>query len=383
MDNILPNSCLLYSKKIIRFLNNIKDISKEVLSKEIGLKVHGDRFYDKRQEYSYPIKTVIFNNKRRLGYFDPHFYEIGFHECLVEANNDLLHDIIRHELAHYITFINYGNTVEPHGDEFKAFCLRMGWSEEVKKATLCFDDSINVFQAEENNVLRKVQKLLALATSSNKHEAEQAMIKSQQLLLKHNIDFRNIEDEEDEKIFLKRVIKQKKENAKMRSIANILETFFVSTIYNRQEGCIYLEVIGSATNVEIADYVANALQQQLDILWTQTKKQQPGLKGAIAKNSFFLGVAQGYCNKINFLKKQYDSNTSTALILIEKKLQDAKEMVYQRLIKSTSNARYCSRSSWLGEQAGRGLNINPAVSNYSNNSKKYISFQNDFVSKSR
>lgn len=366
---------LIYSKKIIKFLNGIKDVLKDVISKEIGLKVFGDRFYDRRQEYSYPIKAVIFNNKRMLGYFNPQFYEIGLHECLMQVNGECLRDIIRHELAHYITFINYGESVEAHGIEFKAFCLRMGWNEEVWKATTCLGDNINIHQAEENNVLRKVQKLIALATSSNEHEAEQAMIKSQQLLLKHNVDFRNIENEDDEKIFLKRIMKQKKENAKMRSIAVILETFFVNTIYKKQKDCIYLEIIGSETNVEIAEYVANILQHQLDLLWSQIKKQQPSLKGIIAKNSFFLGVAQGYCNKINFLKRNYDVNTSNALIVIEKKLQDAKALVYQRLTKGRSSARFCSKSSSLGERAGKELNINPAVNSQSKNSKNYISFQ--------
>jgi hypothetical protein len=366
---------LLYSKKIIKFIDNIKAILKDVLSREIGLKVFGDRFYDRREEYSYPIKTVIFNNQTMLGYFDPHFYELGFHECLMHSNREQLQNIIRHELAHYITFINYGDTVAPHGDEFRAFCKRIGWNEEVHKATTCLDDGICLAQAEENSVLRKVQKLMALATSSNKHEAEQAMIKSQQLLLKHNIDLNNIENDEDEKIFLKRIMKQTKKNAKMRSIAQILETFFVNTVYNRREGFTYLEVVGNATNVEIAEYVANTLEHKLDTLWDQTKKQQTGLKGTIAKNSFFIGVAKGYCNKINFLKRQYDCNTSHALILIEKKLKDAEAMVYQRLSKSSSHASYCSKSSWLGEQAGRELNINPAVNNYPNNSDTYLSFQ--------
>lgn len=365
---------LIYSKKIIRFINNIKDILKDVLSKEIGLKVFGDRFYDRRQEYSYPIKIVIFNNKKMLGYFDPHFYEIGFHECLMQANRELLQDIIRHELAHYITFIKYGETVNAHGVEFKAFCMGKGWNENVFKATTCLDDNVNFHQAEENNLLRKVQKLMALTTSSNEHEAEQAMIKSQQLLLKHNIDFRNIENDNDEKILLKRILKQKKNDAKMRSIAHILGTFFVNTIYNRQKNYIYLEVIGNATNVEIAEYVANTLVHQLEMLWNLTKKQQPDLKGTIAKNSFFLGVAQGYCNKINFLKRQYDKNTFNALIVIEKKLQDAEAMVYPRLTKGRSNARYCSKSSSLGEQVGKKLNINPAVSNYPTDSKNYLSF---------
>lgn len=352
---------LLYSKKIIKFLNEAKVILKDVLSKEVGLRVFGDRFYDKRQEYSYPIKVVVFNNKAMLGYFDSHFYEIGLHECLMQANRELLHDIIRHELAHYMTFISFGNAVEPHGGQFRAFCLRMGWGERVWKASICFDESVPLLHEEENNALRKVQKLLALTASNNKYEAEQAMIKSQQLLLKHNIDAKNVEDAGDEKIFLKRIMKQKKENAKMRSIAHILETFFVNTVYRRSEGCVYLEIIGSATNIEIAEYVAGTLQTQLDLLWKQTQKEQTNLKGVVAKNSFFLGVAKGYCDKINFLKKQYDHTTSNALVLIEKKLQHAQEMVYERLTKSKSNGRHCSQSSRLGEQAGKGLSINPAV----------------------
>ena len=356
-------------------MNNIKINLKDVLSREVGLKVFGERFYDRRQEYSYPINVVIFNNQSMLGYFDPHFYELSFHECLMHSNKEQLLNIIRHELAHYITFINYGNTVEVHGAEFRTFCQRMGWSKEVQKATTCLDDQVCLPDAEGSNVLRKVQKLMALAASSNKNEAEQAMIKSQQLLLKHNIDFRNNEDEDDEKMFLKRIMKQKKKNAKMHAIAKILETFFVNTVYNRQEGFTYLEIVGSAVNVEIAEYVANTLQHKLDTLWSQAKKQQFSLKGTIAKNSFFLGVAQGYCNKIHFLKRQYNNNTSTALIVIEKKLEDAKAMVYPRLTASNSHARYCSESSRLGEQAGRQLNINPAVNNPPKNSKAYLSFQ--------
>lgn len=346
-----------------------------MLSREIGLKIYGDRFYDRREEYSYPIKAVIFNNQALLGYFDPHFYELGFHECLMSSSREVLQNIIRHELAHYITFINYGDTVTPHGDEFRAFCKRMGWNEEVYKATTCHDDDICLTVAQENSILRKVKKLMALATSSNKHEAEQAMIKSQQLLLKHNIDVSNVEDDEEEKIFLKRIMKQTKKSAKMRSIAQILGTFFVNTVYNRSEGFTYLEVVGSATNVEIAEYVAKTLERELDTLWDQAKEQQPDLKGAIAKNSFFIGVARGYCNKIHFLKRQYDTNTSNALILIEKKLKYATAMAYPQLSKSSSHASYCSKSSQLGEQAGRELNINPAVNNYSNNSETYLSFQ--------
>ena len=117
----------VYSKKIIQFVNEIKRTIKDVLSKEVCIKVAGDRFYDQPQEASYPIKVVIYNNKSMLGYFDSHFYELGFHECLMHSSRKQLHDVIRHELAHYFTFINYGAAIQPHASEFRAFCQLMGW----------------------------------------------------------------------------------------------------------------------------------------------------------------------------------------------------------------------------------------------------------------
>ena len=352
---------IIYSKKIIQFINEIKHVVKNVLSKEARLKVGRDRFYDRREESSYPIKIVIYNNKAMLGYFDSNFYELGFHECLMHSSKEQLHNVIRHEVAHYITFINYGETIQPHGPAFKAFCEQMQWGEEVYRAASCLEGGQNVSGIEESGIFRKVQKLMALAASSNKNEAEQAMIKSQQLLLKHNVESKYIGQEDDEKVLLKRIMKQKKENAKMRSIARILETFFVSTVYNRGGDFIYLEILGSAVNVEIAEYVAGVLDGELDNLWTQAQ-QHAHLRGMIAKNSFFLGLAKGYCNKIQALKREYSSAVANALVVIEKQLIDAKAMAYQRLSSSTSNASYCREASALGEQMGRHLNINPAVS---------------------
>lgn len=363
----------IYSKKIIQFVNEIKCIAKDVISKEARLKVAGDRFYDEQQKYSYPIKVVIYNNKSMLGYFDSNFLELGFHECLMLSSREQLNHLIRHELAHYMTFIYYGETSQPHGPGFKEICHRMGWGEEISKASFCLDEGGNPSHTEENGIFRKVQKLMALATSSNKNEAEQAMIKSQQLLLKHNIESKYIGGENDEKIFLRRIMKQKKENAKMRSIAHILETFFVSIVYCRAGDFTYLEILGNSVNVEIAEYVANVLHFEFDNLWKQAQ-QCANLKGAIAKNSFFCGLAKGYCDKIQALKREYNSDVSQALMIIEKKLIDAKAMVYQRLSTTKSSASHCRMSSALGEQMGRKLNINPAINKASNHTGIQIAY---------
>jgi hypothetical protein len=76
---------IVYSRKIIRFLSEIKHTIKNILSKEIGLKVGASRFYDRRQRASYPLKVLIFNKKGMLGYFEADFYELGFHKCLMQT----------------------------------------------------------------------------------------------------------------------------------------------------------------------------------------------------------------------------------------------------------------------------------------------------------
>ena len=352
---------IVYSTRIIKFVHEIKCAIQDILSREMRLKVTGRRFFDRGHKFSYPISVVIYNNKSMLGYFDPHFYELGFHECLMQSSKEQLHNIIRHELAHYMTFITYGNSVQPHASEFKAFCQSIGWGEEVYKATCCLDGGENTSEMEKSSIFRKVQKLMALSNSSNTHEAESAMIKSQQLLLQHNIESEYIESADDDKMFLKRIMQQKKENAKMRSIARILETFFVTCVYRRAEGFICLEILGNAVNIEIAEYVADILHHKLDTLWDQAQEQHADLKGMVAKNSFFQGIAKGYCTKINFLKREYNSDTAQALQVIEKKLSDAKAHAYPRLSSTKSNGNYCPESSALGEQMGKQLNINPAI----------------------
>jgi hypothetical protein len=286
----------------------------------------------------------------------------------MHANRDVVFNVIRHELAHYFTFINHGELFQPHPPEFKNFCQQLGWGEEVYKASFCLEEGTEVYSCpEESDILRKVKKLMALATSNNSHEAEQAMIKSQQLLLKHNIEGKYLCQNDEEKFYLKRILKQKRENAKMRSIAQILETFFVTCVYHRGGDFIYLEVLGTAVNLEIAEYVAQFLNNELDQLWHHAQDKY-ALKGMVAKNSFFLGIAKGYCDKIHALKRDYSSETKRALMVIENALADAKDIAYERLIFSKSSGQYCGASSSLGEMMGKQLTINPSINKSSTRS---------------
>jgi hypothetical protein len=348
----------VYSKKIFLFISEIRETIHAILSKEVGLKVTRNRFYDKQLRYSYPIQVVIYNNKSKLGYFESSFFELGFHETLMYVSKSQLHDIIRHELAHYLLFIQLGSTIQPHGIEFRTFCLSLGWGQNVFAATCCLEKEESPVEA--SGILRKVQRLMALSQSANPNEAELAMMKAQELLLKHNMDSSYLKSLDEDQVLLKRIMQQKKEDGKMRAIARILETFFVSVVYRKAAGFVCLEILGDPVNVEIAEYVAGYLSCELDLLWKNAKTHSE-LKGLIAKNSFFHGIAKGYCTKIDALKRSYDQSTSHALMVIEKKLIHAKTLVYPKLSQSKSTRNHCPGSSALGEAAGKSLTINPAL----------------------
>jgi hypothetical protein len=364
---------LVYSKKIMQFIQEIEQLIRSILMQEVRLRVERTRFYDRQQHTSYPIKVVIFNTNKSWGYFDPVFYEMGFHESLMRASKEFLRDIVRHELAHYISLINHGPYIEPHGEEFHTFCRRMGWGEQVYKASACMEFAQEAPQKEEDSILRKVQKLMALSSSSNQHEAEQAMIKSQQLLLKHSIDAKYVSAEEEEKVFLKRLMQRKKRDAKMQAVSQILQTFFVNVVFSHAKGFICLEVLGDAVHVEIAEYVAAVLDTELDKLWAHAQRTTP-LRGITARNSFLLGIAHGYCNKVSALKKDYTGDVSNALMVIEKKLVAAKQMVYPRLTSTKSRRGYCAESALMGEQMGRSLTINPALNKTPKNSGGLLTY---------
>jgi len=185
----------VFSKKIALFISEIHSMIGKILSEELGLKVRGGRFFDFSGKFSYPISVTIYDNKSMLGYFDSEFYELGFHRQLMHVSREKLENIIKHEIAHFMTFIKYGK-VASHGPEFKSFCVKSGWGEEIYGATTCLDQGSQNTAYEHSSIFRKVQKLLALAQSSNKHEAELAMIKSRQILLKHNIESKYFAEEE-------------------------------------------------------------------------------------------------------------------------------------------------------------------------------------------
>ena len=104
---------------------------------------------------------------------------------------EYVQEVLCHEMAHQYVEEVLGICDElPHGEAFKRVCLEKGFDPTATgNIQTWMEKHKNRFTASSENhqILDKVHKLLALAQSPNEHEAQTAMAKAHELLLRHNL----------------------------------------------------------------------------------------------------------------------------------------------------------------------------------------------------
>ncbi len=347
---------IVYDQTSIAFIRRCEDLLREILT-EIGIEVKRNRFVIR--SYLYPLKVVVFEGSD-LGHFNAPFYQIGMNKKLIyQAKDSVVRDILKHELAHYLTWIDHGQ-VQAHGPEFRETCQRFGFPDEValSKINLEAANLSKEGDLESERIIERIKKLLQLAQSSNVHEAEVATMKANALLLRHNLD--HIQTQEDEPLYMDRVLVQKKKDSKMSAIYEILRHFLVRPVISFGRGMCCLEISGTQTNVKLAIYIADFLDKEMDHLWQQARNEY-GFQGLRAKNSFFLGIAKGFNMKMEASKYDLPAADQKSLMVVEKSLDAKIRQVYGRLTSSRSGHNPDERAGAVGVMKGRNLTIRQGV----------------------
>lgn len=360
---------IIYDQTSIAFIQRTEELLREILTL-LGFVVKTKRFVFKN--YLYPINVVVYEGGTDLGHFNSSYYQIALNRKLIYLAKDaVLRDILKHELAHYLTFLEYG-PVQAHGMEFKQTCRQYGFPDEIAEATMNLDQANLTKEGDidSERILEKVKKLLQLAQSSNTHEAELATVKANALLLRYNLDHVNLKNQ-DEPIYLERVLVQKRKDAKISAIYDMLRHFIVKPVISFGKNTCCLEVSGPLTNVKLAIYVAGFLDKEFEHLWDKAKTEH-GLQGLRAKNSFFLGLAKGFDEKMKAAKANLSASDQKSIMVVEKDLTSRTKMIYRTLSSSRTNNNIDSGASDLGIQKGRNLTIRQGVE--SSAKKLYLGF---------
>lgn len=351
---------LVYNSTIAAFLKKTRYEVRTIMAKEMGLRWNGSRFSFK--DFTYPLHVVCFEKTGVLGYFDCERYYLGINRSLIyQKDFTLLRDIIRHELAHLMTFLTSNQNDISHGRAFRDTCRLYGWGKEVWGAQRGQKEEkeSETMTKKQEKIVKRIKKLLALSQSNNVHEAQSATLKANELLVKHHLKSIHddvYEEEEDALLCVDKILSFKRATKKYQAIARILDTFYVYTVFNYHRNKVVLEATGLRENISIAKYVAGFLDREFERLYLKS-----GLKGVRQKNSFMSGIALGYEEKQSTSKNNLNPRDIQALAVIKKNIHQSAKKIYGYLSSRSSSSLSDTRAKRLGMQAGKNLSIHGAV----------------------
>ena len=221
-------------------------------------------------------------------------------------------EVLKHEMAHQYVHEHLGVLDESaHGPRFREVCEKLAIDAAAT--------GLPEVPASEAHVLDRVQKLLALAGSDNRNEAEAAMAAAQRLLLKHNLEHRMARHERG---FASRSIGEtsaRHQEYEKRLAVVLGKHFFVQVVwlpaYMPLAGSYgsVLEATGTPANLEIAAYVHDFLSRTAESLWRAHRREQ-GIRGDRDRRMFMAGVMAGFGAKLD---RETEKSGEQGLVWIE------------------------------------------------------------------
>lgn len=280
-------------------------------------------------------------------------------------------EVLRHEMAHqYAHEVLDIRNEKPHGPGFKRACRLL---RADPKASACYQklsDTPSGFEFANDNdkILTRIQKLMALAESCHRHEAEAAMAKAHELIEKYNIDL----IEQNKRRHFISVFVGKPALRHFREeyvLAHLLRDFyFVETIWvaafvlGKVKMGRVLEISGAQRNVEIAHYVHDYINGFINARWSTYNKDK-GLS-RYRKTDFAVGIIDGFRKTLEASRhvSEPTPNHRALLKIDDPKLQRYLDNRYPRLRKfSRTAARQDDGVLSDGVKEGKKLVISKGV----------------------
>lgn len=204
-------------------------------------------------------------------------------------------------------------------------------------------------------IIEKIQKLLALANSSNPHEATLASQRAHELLMRHNLDLQLVEKSKTEYIQEEQEQIYRKAPEEKWVMQILLSFFFVSAI---KQGSKFA-LIGRRENVEVARYVREFLIREFRARWLSFKKAN-WLNGRSEQRDFYRGIYDGLHFKLELQRKSIEQEKGLVLAKDQALDDHARELANGRVARQSLSATN-SLTRLLGEEAGMKIEIRKAI----------------------
>lgn len=263
--------------------------------------------------------------KTKLGCWDREKNEICLSRHFVLNHSwDAVRDVLLHEMAHQFAEKVLGARNEPpHGPKFRKACHLLRANPRSSNKYKPIADTITDDSPDsDDKIMLRIKKLMALAESHNRHEAESAMAKAHELIAKYNLNlYARNEKRNFVSVFLgKPALRRHREDYYLARL--ILDFYFVEGLwvsaYVIEKGKMgrVLEINGTLQNIKIAVYAHDFVRRFIDTRWDEYNTDK-GLN-RYRKTDFAVGIIEGFRSK---LELQHHGTKTTkdrsALINIE------------------------------------------------------------------
>jgi hypothetical protein len=306
-----------------------------------------------------PPVLALSGTTRRLGQWTRTTRTLELSRVLVLARPWLeVTSVLEHEMAHQFCDEVLEVTGESaHGPTFQRVCAERGI--DARAAGVPVASTIDVVA---ERAVDKIRKLLALAGSDNQHEAEMAMRRAHELMLRHNIEQAQAQQTYEVRHL---GVPSLRTNAVEADIVGLLtEFFFVEVIrvpiYQPLAGkhaAVY-EVMGTRANVEMAEHVFQVLLATADRLW-QENRRDTRVRSGRDRLAYQSGVINGFREKLLAERKQLEG---TGLVWVgDGALDDFFRARYPR-IRTVKRSVRLTRAHAAGREAGRNVVLHKPVS---------------------
>ncbi len=258
----------------------------------------------KRQRMRRPL-FAIKDMQTRWGNWSQEKREISLSRQLVlNYPWDSIRDVLLHETAHQIAQQLFGASMQrAHGPAFKQACEVLRIHPAASAAYQPLQDRfLQDHSSNYDKRMLRIKKLLALAESKNRFEADAAMTKAHELIARHNIELNRQEDRRQFiSIFIgPPALRHPREDY---HLANLLQDYyFISGIWvsayviKKAKMGRVLEISGTVQNLKIAEYVHDFIVQFIDAQWRKYNHKKR--LNRFRKTDFAVGIIEGFRDKL-------------------------------------------------------------------------------------
>jgi hypothetical protein len=281
-----------------------------------------------------------------------------------------IREVLLHEMAHQVADEVLGGDATPHSNRFHEACRMIGADPKASASYPSLYERLACEgEGESDRAMARVHKLLAMAQSANRHEAEVAMMKAHELMARHNVD---PSAGHGAQAYCSISIGEAagRQPADRYALAALLRDFyFVESVWIQMfslgAGKLgrVLEISGTVENVKMADHVHAFLNRAIDEQWALYKAGRA--LGKLQRADFALGLVEGFREKLAARDKAEESadRPSSALVkAADVRLSAYLKERYPRLRSIGRRGRRIDRHAHsAGHKAGRSTILNKPI----------------------